>query len=239
MSENYFIFKGTDSRDLGIRVTSMPPRIKPAKRYEEHTVPARHGKARIWDGAYESIQLPVSMYLPYEQDATVSGLPQIMRALDGEGWLILSDRPSRKYFAVVYGEAVYDAWIQGFQERVCTILFEADPQAYFTENSPVTVSASGAFVSNPGNQKSQPVIEVTGSGDVTLMVGQQISTLHLGAETATMTIDVPDGQILLGGEIAEDGLEGDLPILIPGANAVSWSGSVTQVKITVNAFDVG
>lgn len=239
MSENYFIFKGTDSRDLGIRVVSMPPRVKPARRYEEYTVPGRHGKARIWDGAYESIQLPIGIYLPYEQGVTVAELPEIMQALDGEGWLILSDRPGRKYFAVAYGEASYDAWIQGFRERVSTLLFEAEPEAWFTENAPVSVATSGSFVTNPGNQDAEPVIEIAGSGEVTLMVGQFITTLQLGEDGGTMVVDVPGGIVSMDGEIVENGLEGDWPVLKPGSNAVSWSGTVTALQITVNPRDVG
>lgn len=238
MSEYYFTFRGIDSRELGLCVVSMPPRIKPARRYEEHTVPGRSGKARIWDGAYESIQLPVGVYLPYLQGAAVSETPEIMRALDGEGWLTLSDRPGRKYFAVVSGEASYDAWIQGFEERVSTILFEADPEAYFMDNDPVPVTASGQFISNPGNRDAEPVIELTGSGEVTLMVGQFISTLQLG-DGGTLVVDVPAGMVTAGGEIVENGLEGDWPILQPGANAVSWNGEVTNLMITVNARDVG
>ena len=54
-----------------------------------------------------------------------------------------------------------------------------------------------------------------------------------------MTVDVASGAATMGGEIVEDGLEGDWPVLQPGANAVSWSGSVTAVSITVNPFDIG
>ena len=80
---------------------------------------------------------------------------------------------------------------------------------------------------------------VTGSGEVLLMIGQQITTLQLGESGGTMTVDVASGAVTMGGEMVEDGLEGDWPVLQPGANAVSWSGSVTAVSITVNPFDIG
>ena len=54
-----------------------------------------------------------------------------------------------------------------------------------------------------------------------------------------MAVDAAAGTATMGGEIVEDGLEGDWPVLQPGANAVSWSGSVTAVSITVNPFDIG
>lgn len=238
MDENYFVFHGMDSRELGMRVISMPPRVRPARRYEEHIVPGRCGKARIWDGAYEAIQLPVGVYLPYLQGAAVSDVPEIMRALDGEGWLTLSDRPGRKFFATVSGETSYDAWVQGFEERVSTLLFDADPEAFFTDNDPVAVTASGQFVDNPGNRDAEPLIELTGSGEITLMIGQCITVLRLG-DGGDAVIDVPGGVIAMDGEILENGLEGDWPIMKPGANAVSWDGDVTDLKITVNARDIG
>lgn len=239
MSENYFIFNGMDSRDLGVRVKRMPPRVMPARRYEEHRIAGRHGVARIWDGAYEPVQLPVELYLPYEQGGTVAALPTIMRALDGCGWLTLSDRPGRRFWATVTGEASYEAWVEGYAERVCTVTFEADPQAWHTENPAIAVAASGDSVTNPGTQISEPVVTVTGSGEVLLMIGQQITTLQLGESGGTMTVDAASGAVTMGGEMVEDGLEGDWPVLQPGANAVSWSGSVTAVSITVNPFDIG
>ena len=72
MDGYYFTFNGVDSRELGICVVSMPPRIRPARRYEEYTVPARGGTARVWDGAYEAMSMPVGIYLPYEQGGTVA-----------------------------------------------------------------------------------------------------------------------------------------------------------------------
>ena len=60
-----------------------------------------------------------------------------------------------------------------------------------------------------------------------------------GVSGGTMTVDAASGAVTMGGEMVEDGLEGDWPVLQPGANAVSWSGSVTAVSITVNPFDIG
>lgn len=236
MSELYFIFRGTDSREPGIRVKSLPPRTMPARRYEEHTVPARSGTARIWDGAYECIQMPVEIYLPYGADESVAELQRIMRLLDGTGWLELSDRPGRRFEATVIGGVPYSAWVQGFEQRLATIAFEAQPWAYLSDNDPVAVEASGTYVSNNGGQCADPVIELTGSGDIVLMIGQQIT--ELSGIDGTVLIDVPAGRILHNGEPA-DVMSGDLPVLEPGMNAVSWTGTVTALQITVNARDIG
>lgn len=236
MSELYFIFNGADSREKGIRVNSLPARIMPARRYEEHTVPARSGTVRIWDGAYECIQLPVGIYLPYGEDEAIAELYRIMRLLDGTGWLELSDRPGRRFEATVIGGVPYSAWVQGFEQRLATIAFEAQPWAYLPDNDPVAVESSGQYVANNGSQTAEPVIELTGSGDIILMIGQQITEMK-GID-GTVVIDVPAGRVTHNGE-SENIMSGDLPILQPGQNAVSWTGTVTSLSITVNARDIG
>lgn len=236
MDEYYFTFNGVDSRELGICVVSMPPRIRPARRYEEYTVPARGGTARVWDGAYEAMSMPVGIYLPYEQGGTVAELEQIMRQLDGTGWLTLSDRPGR-WWATVTGSVDYSAWIQGFEDRTATVMFEADPWRYANEPRTEVLTDAGA-VQNDGTEAADPEITVTGSGDIVLMIGQQITQLN--GVTGGVVIDVPGGMILNpDGEPIENGLDGDMPVIEPGWNAVSWTGSVTSVKFTYNERSIG
>ena len=76
------------------------------------------------------------------------------------------------------------------------------------------------------------------SGDIVLMIGQQITQLN--GVTDGVVIDVPGGMILNpDGEPIENGLDGDMPVIEPGWNAVSWTGSVTSVKITYNERSIG
>ena len=99
-----------------------------------------------------------------------------MRQLDGTGWLTLSDRPGR-WWATVTGSVDYSAWIQGFEDRTATVMFEADPWRYANEPRTEVLTDAGA-VQNDGTEAADPEITVTGSGDIVLMIGQQITQLN-------------------------------------------------------------
>ena len=93
------------------------------------------------------------------------------------------------------------------------------------------LTASGSYVTNPGNVFSEPVITVTGSGEVTLIVGMTIVELEL---SGSITIDTPLMEAYSGVMSANSAMSGDFPKLLPGQNTVSWSGSVSKVLIQPN-----
>ena len=242
--ELYFIFNGVDCRDVGVRVTELPPRVMPQRRYTEHTVPGRDGVVRSWDGAYESVQMPVRVYIPYAQGvAGVSALSVIANWLDGEGWLELSDRPGLKYDATVTLETQYTAWLQAFEDIVATVTFTAEPYAYLTGEHREDLSDSGVYIDNPGNCDAAPVISVWGSGSFNLMIGQQIlefdGVTDAGDDPAVV-INSDLGDCYRGDTSMNNLMTGDFPMLTPGQNAVSWvvptgmTGQVSRVVIEKN-----
>lgn len=98
--------------------------------------------------------------------------------------------------------------------------------------TPVTVT-SGAKINNPGTYKSEPIIHIIGSGNITLTVNGKTSTItglvseiFINTELQHCYNDVAD----------LDGLyKGDYPELTPGDNTISWSGgTVTKVEVIPN-----
>lgn len=96
----------------------------------------------------------------------------------------------------------------------------------------ITLTTSGAFVTNPGSVYSEPVITVYGSGEITLMVGMTI--VELDGITDRITLDTPLMEAYNGAASMNGNMSGDFPTLTPGANAVSWTGNVTKVVIQPN-----
>jgi phage-related protein len=93
------------------------------------------------------------------------------------------------------------------------------------------VVVSGTEVVNPCTAESEPVITVTGSGDITLNIGGY--QVELDAVDGKITLDCEarlahkDG-VLAGSKVALS----EWPVLVPGANVISWTGSVTSVAIS-------
>lgn len=64
------------------------------------------------------------------------------------------------------------------------------------------------------------------------MVGTTI--VELTGITSGIVLDCALQEAYLGSTLMNDHMSGDFPVLKPGANAISWSGTVTRVVIQPN-----
>lgn len=113
--------------------------------------------------------------------------------------------------------------------------FDCKPQRFLKSGETVISRTSAGSISNPTIFAAKPLIKITGSGNVTLTVGTYTvaisgisSYINLDcevedayrttAENQNNKVELPAGQ--------------GYPVLVPGSNAISWTGSVTKVEIT-------
>lgn len=95
----------------------------------------------------------------------------------------------------------------------------------------VTLSAPGTIY-NPGTENAEPYIKVTGSGLITLDIDGRDILLNL---TNYVEIDTEKGYAHKGTAGADNLVNGYLPILTPGYNNISWTGTVQTVEIEYKA----
>ncbi len=89
---------------------------------------------------------------------------------------------------------------------------------------------------NPGTIVSLPNIKVIGSGSGSLTVnGQSVSFSDIDG-TVTLDSTVQETYQDTGTELISKNSTktGDYPVLLPGDNAVSFSGGITSLEITPN-----
>ena len=79
---------------------------------------------------------------------------------------------------------------------------------------------------------SEPILTVTGSGNITLMVGTTI--VELENISGSIVIDSVLQEAYQGTTLMNDHMNGEFPVLKPGANAISWIGAVTKVVVRPN-----
>ena len=116
----------------------------------------------------------------------------------------------------------------------CTfaVNFRCYPFFYAENVSDITITTSGTTVTNPGSVYSEPVITVTGSGDITLMVGTTI--VELTDVSGSIIIDSVLQEAYKGTTLMNDHMSGDFPVLKPGLNGISWMGTISQVVLRPN-----
>ena len=224
----YFTFKGVDSRTKNIIVNEYPPRILPKSRTTEITVPGRNGSLTIDEGAYDSIVLPCECTaLP------LCNLEELSAWLRGAGDLVFGHYDNRSIRARVDAQISFDKLMRGRAHRGFTIPFVCQPGRYTYPPLADVVMTEPGVISNPGTMQAEPKITVVGTGEITLTVGTSIMLID-GPETEwTLVIDSElmdcfDSTMTL---LRNDWMTGDFPMLRPGANGVSWIGTVTKVTI--------
>ena len=228
-----FTWRGVSSDAYGVVVTKLPPVMIPGRRDETIVVPGRSGALHRQDGAWDEMLLPVECYLPYEQGGSVAPLETLAAWLQGTDWLTLSNRPNRRFRARLTDAVTLSPLMEGFDDRIFALSFWADPFAY--EAVPTVYTKTAAFsMTNPGSVFAEPLIELTATGDITLTIGDK--TLAIADVPGSVIIDVAGGLIYSGATNLSGSAESDdWPLTLPtGETAVSWGGSVTQVKIQPN-----
>lgn len=221
-------FAGITSSSLGVILPEYYGRKLPSRRVSTKTIPGKHG----------SILEDEEVYDNYTDRYTLCWIPentsddQVFSWLKQDGYHKLVD--SR--FSEAYRMARV-ASIDGVENhRDCyhetEVSFDCQPQAFlFSGQQPIEVY-SGTVLLNPTGYKALPLIEITGSGTAKLTVGS-VTVSILGIPNGILFLD-SDTQNAYDSTGYQNGKISALefPFLASGKTQISWTGGITQVKVT-------
>ena len=230
--EPYFIFRGIDSRDIGVVVEDMFDVHRPKRNVQAIQVPGRDGRLTQDDGTYDTYTISGKV------NCFGAPLSDVYAWLSGSGDLILGDEPTRSIRASATAQIKNTRFrCDGCYDSL-QVSFDCQPFRYHVEQTEgandIILTSSPATVSNPGTYKSAPRLAIEGTGTVTLAIGTQViqlTDLEDGVIIDTELCECFDltGSMLLNSKVT---LLGDtFPVLAPGANIVSWTGAVTKVTV--------
>ena len=225
---DWFEWNGIRCTQYGIHVLEQPPVTIPSERVTFTDVPGRSGSLTQLEGddVYDDMVLTATCLI-----ADPSRIPEIAAWLRGSGTVTFANRQDGFYHARVVNQIPFEKILRGNPHRSFAINFRCKPFWYLSDVKPITLTTSGSFITNPGCVASEPVITVYGSGEITLMVGMTITELEI---TDKITLDTPLMEAYSGSTSMNSCMSGDFPSLLPGKNAVSWSGNVSRVEIQPN-----
>ena len=230
--EPYFIFRGLDSRNIGAVVEDMFDVHRPKRNVRTIQVPGRDGRLTQDDSTYDTYTISGKI------NCFGAPLSDVYAWLSGSGDLILGDEPTRSIRASATAQIKNTRFrCDGCYDSL-QVSFECQPFRYHieqTEGDDVIITSSPHTVTNPGTHKSAPRFIIEGTGDVVLTIGTQIVEIE-GLEGGII-IDSEMGDCLnltetayLNGHVTI--MDDDFPTLQPGANIISWTGTVTKITIT-------
>ena len=232
--EPYFIFRGIDSRDIGVVVEDMFDVHRPKRNVQTIQVPGRDGRLTQDDGTYDTYTISGKV------NCFGAPLSDVYAWLSGSGDLILGDEPTRSIRASATAQIKNTRFrCDGCYDSL-QVSFDCQPFRYHVEQTEgandIILPASPATVSNPGTHKSAPRLTIEGTGDAVLTIGTQILEV-----TDLAGGVIVDAELCECFDLTETALRNErvtlmddsFPVLHPGANIISWTGDgVTKITIT-------
>ncbi|WMI80347.1 distal tail protein Dit [Anaerotignum sp. MB30-C6] len=231
--EPYFIFKGKNSKDMGVLISAMPDIVKPKRREDEITIPGRNGVLTIDEGCYEAYALSVEC-----GKRGTERLGEIVAWLDGSGDLILSTEPDKVYRARISNAISISDVIYLYNSFL--VQFKVFPFKYSVNKADeerTLTAKEGEIVTiyNQGTVYSEPIITIyrPWGGGVTLTINGVNYTLTHVDEYVTINSEIQ--------EVYKDSMNKnnsflamEFPVFKVGANTISWTGNTTRVEIKPN-----
>lgn len=216
-------YKGVTSTTYSLKVRTRPVIPRAEKNVEKIEIPGRHGYLAIDYNNYKPITIPVEFLFTGTDVPT--NARNIKKWLTDSGNLVFSDDPNVYYKAAAYSAFDIESAIKNYGAFI--VNFDCQPFAYATDNT-VTHTTSPQTFTNPGYY-SEPYIKVNGSGNITLTING--ANIILSNVVSYIELDSEMLNCYKGTAAANNQMTGEFPILVPGSNTISWTGTVTSVNI--------
>lgn len=216
---------------LGVVLVTPPPIVSAPERGEWVELPGLDGEVWRDDGGLRDSEIEMELYAWESAD-----LGQVMAWIRGMTRLRWGQNGWFYRARVCDAEIMAENW-EGFIDAGRTIVVTARVRPYryrYPEAAAVAVT-SGGTLTNPGTAPSAPIIEVIGSegrlsiGDYRVEVGE-VDGLVIDCEAKRLT-DLNGVSAAIHVSMSDTDA-GRWPRLVPGANAITWTGGITGVSIT-------
>lgn len=226
---DWFLWNGVKCTDYGIHVSRQPEIIRPSERAVFTSVPGRSGTLTTLEGndVYDDFILSVECFI-----TGLSNLTNICSWLRGSGRVTFANRQGGFYNARIVNQISFEQILRGNPHRTFAVNFRCQPFFYLSGTQDITLTSSYGSINNPGNVFSEPVLQVTVSGNGYITMGG--TYFELMDIYGTVTVDTPRMEAYMNYATYNSHVWGEYPRLLSGNNIVTWSGSVSRIVITPN-----
>lgn len=219
-------WQGTDITTKGLIALTQPERVVARKKVDIDPIDGSD-KTQVTERGYEPYETSVQFYCS-DPDTYLDGAAVF---LQGTGALISDDDATKYINARIFDEVRFKRVGRGHKGKVAEVNFYvADPFMYKVGETDTTLTSPGN-VTNAGTVNSLPLLKLTGTGTVVMTIGGRSFTYVFGAEPYVyIDSDSLDAYYLTTKKNAN--MTGAFPYLTPGVNAISWTGTVTELVVT-------
>lgn len=219
------IYNYVNLADFGVYYDGSQEFAKPAKEVERISIAGRSGDLLIPSNRWENLPLSFNCYIRENFRGNYDALVSFLNSVEGYARLETSGRPD------VYREAAFVVDItpktgQFNRDGRFALQFDCKPQMWLKSGeTPIEVTGS-ATIYNPTPYTAKPIIEVAGTGEITVNTTQitltantSMTTINCDIENAYENGTNRNGDLILN--------TGDFPVLSPGYNNIALGAGMT------------
>lgn len=235
--KHYFTYKGRSSKDFGLVINEEFSFTAPERDVILHEVPGLDGDLIVDNGRLKGFNKSFAVNLFVPDGKTISQVAnEISEWLKNDvGWgrLTFSGYPGYYFKAICYESFDIGDILKTFGKAVIT--FRLKPYKYRVDSLQMIELANGQTLTNPEKRNAKPLIKIAGTGNVTLK-NNGVDWLILTAVDGYLTIDSAQMSTHKDGLQQFQKMNANIkplfPLLYPGENKITWTGTVTKVEIT-------
>ncbi|OGO90345.1 MAG: hypothetical protein A2Y17_12320 [Clostridiales bacterium GWF2_38_85] len=228
---HWFNFKTALSLDKGLIVTNKNAYNGASRDVTFKSVPGRSGDLCIDNKRYNNINIKYDVAV-LRNEYDISELAHNIKGwlLSEAGYFRLYDSYDVNYFRLASYSDEIDIDEELPQFGSSSIKFNCKPFKYSIEGQRSKILTAATNIVNAEYFESSPYIKINGSGTITLY----INNASFAFENVDEYIEV-DGETknAYKGTVAQNNhmLSNTFPTLTPGANNISWTGTVESIEI--------
>ena len=233
---NSFTFGTITSSSLNVFISGSGVFTAPERAYEFISVPGRDGELLGYEKRLQNVDIT---YPCFFHSSLVDKAKELKsKLLSVIGYANLSDTYDTTHFrkAVYVGGTQFKP-TQNLEASTFDLVFRCKPQKWLNSGTEKTTLTANGSISNPTLFASQPLITVTGYGEI--YIGSKLITI---ANVFTdITIDCEMGDCYHGTENGNSVVQlqgNEFPTLLPGTNNITFDNTITKVEITPRWFDL-
>lgn len=236
MAESYFEYKGIKSSDMGLKIHNDLVITVPEQDIEFISVVGRDGDLAIDNKRLKNVPkpFPVSIFAIDGKtiDEVATDISNWLRT--DVGWYPLTFTGYEGYYfkALCYESFDIEETIRTYGKTVINFLLK--PYKYSSDGQSSVVLTNGQTLTNYQKRVAKPLIKVTGTGNVTLK-NNGVDWAILTSVDEYITIDSGSMSVYKDKLFQFTKMNANLsplfPLLNPGNNTITWTGSVESVEI--------
>ena len=219
------LWNNTDLKNKGIIVEKIPVITKAKRRYDTYEVEGRNGVLIVDKGTYDTFIVSLSCHFN-----ETNSIDEIKSFLDGFGKLSIDG--VREYEAILKNNIDFEEVLtSGF--RKFTLQFLCNPIAHDITATDVSVTSTPTTITINQTANTYPILTIKGSGDYSIYFNGNRFDLKSLDSSKTYTLDCEAKEIVdNNNNNCSNQMKYDFPYLKPGENTISYTGTLTQFKIT-------